>query len=86
MMLNIRTTFLFMLMISAAPAFAQTLSLEQILKEIEQNNPSLKGYESRIKSKEARVEGAGAWMPPMIGAGTFMTPYPGQGTIGEDDK
>lgn len=85
-MLNIRTTFLFMLMISAAPVFAQTLSLEQILKEIEQNNPSLKGYESRIKSKEARVEGAGAWMPPMIGAGTFMTPYPGQEMIGEDDK
>ncbi|MBC8053890.1 MAG: TolC family protein [Sphingobacteriaceae bacterium] len=57
-----------------------------MLKEIELNNPSLKAYDSQVQSREARVEGAGAWMAPMIGAGTFMTPYPGQGMVGEDDK
>ena len=64
----------------------QVMSLEQIIKEIENNNPSLKAFDNRIKSEDAKVEGAGAWMAPMIGAGTFMTPYPGQNMVGEGDK
>lgn len=84
-MLNIRTTFLFVLILFSATGFAQTLSLQEILLEIERNNPSLKAYENQIKSEQAKIEGAGAWTPPMIGAGTYMSPYPGQGA-GEDDK
>lgn len=85
-MLNIRKAFLFVLMIYSTQGFGQTLTLQQILQDIERNNPSLKAYENQIKSENAKVEGVGAWMPPMIGAGTFMTPYPGQGMTGDDNK
>lgn len=86
-MFSIKKIVLFMLLMSSVYAFGQQpLSLEQILKEISENNPALKAYDNRIKSKDAKVEGAGAWMAPMIGAGTFMTPYPGQGINGEGEK
>jgi outer membrane protein, heavy metal efflux system len=64
----------------------QRMTLTEILKEIEANNPSLKTYDYQAKAQEAKVEGAGAWMAPMVGAGTFMSPYPGQGMIEEGDK
>ena len=64
----------------------QKMSLPEILREIEANNPSLQAFDSQVKSQEAKVEAAGAWMPPMIGAGTFMSPYPGQDMVGEGDK
>lgn len=73
-------------MLSLDISAQQGMSLPEILKEIQANNPSLKTYDYQAKSQEAKVEGAGAWMPPMIGAGTFMTPYPGQGMIEEGDK
>lgn len=83
-----RTGFCFVvgLLFSVVASAQQTMSLPEILKEIENNNPSLKAYDSQVKSQEARVEGAGAWMAPMVGAGTFMTPYPGQGMVEGDDK
>jgi outer membrane protein, heavy metal efflux system len=75
------------LMLISGPSFAQQpMSLPEILKEIDANNPSLKAYDYQVKSQEARVEGAGAWMAPMVGAGTFMSPYPGQKMVEEDDK
>lgn len=64
----------------------QKMSLPEILQEIEANNPSLKAFDYQVKSQEAKVEGAGAWMAPMIGAGTFMTPYPGQEVMDDADK
>ena len=64
----------------------EAMSLDQILKEIQTNNPSLQAFESQAKSQEARVEGAGSWMAPMIGAGTFMTPYPGQSMVEDSDR
>ncbi len=64
----------------------EVLTLDQIITEISQNNPSLKAYESLIKSEEAKVEGAGAWTAPMVGGGTFMTPYPGSKVIDESDR
>lgn len=86
-MLSIKKTVLIMIFLGSGYAFGQqVLSLEQILKEIADNNPALKAYDSRIKSKDAKVDGAGSWMAPMVGAGTFMTPYPGQGMIGENDR
>lgn len=86
MMLNIKNILLLALMFCSIQSFGQTLSLQQILEEIQKNNLSLKAYENLIRSKEAKVEGAGAWMAPMIGAGTYMSPYPGQGMIDENDK
>ncbi|WP_242691574.1 TolC family protein [Desertivirga arenae] len=89
-MLSIKTRYVLLAALSLLPAFGsfaqKPLTLQEILREIELNNPSLKSYDNMIKSQEAKVEGAGAWMAPMIGAGTFMTPYPGQGMVGEGDK
>ncbi|OAQ42292.1 hypothetical protein A5893_04045 [Pedobacter psychrophilus] len=56
--------------------FAQnTLSLDSIISIIKANNPELKVYQERMKSQDALVSGASAWMAPMLGIGTFMTPY-----------
>lgn len=72
--------------ISLNTSAQQRMSLPEVLKEVEANNPSLKTYDYQAKAQEAKVEGAGAWMAPMVGAGTFMSPYPGQGMIEEGDK
>ena len=83
----IRNFTLLVLLLGSAFTYGQeVLTLEQILQEINRNNPSLKAYESRIQSQDARVEGAGAWMAPMVGAGTFMTPYPGSMVMDEADR
>lgn len=72
---------------SSQLAFGQDkMSLEQIFEEIKSKNIGLKAFDSRIQSKDAKIEGAGAWMAPMVGAGTFMTPYPFQGMVGENDR
>lgn len=68
-------------------AFGQeVLTLQEVLQRIEQNNPGLKAYDSHVKSLDAKVAGAGAWMAPMVGLGTFMTPYPGSEFMNEDDR
>lgn len=85
-MLSIKRILLYLFLVISFPGFAQVMSLDQILKEMEKNNLSLKAYDNQIKSKDAKVAGAGAWMAPMIGAGTFMTPYPGQGMVEDSDR
>ena len=64
----------------------EVLTLEEVLQRIEQSNPGLKAFDSQAKSKDAMIEGAKAWMAPMVGVGTFMTPYPGAKMVGEDAK
>lgn len=87
MMLNIKKIGIFLLLMSTQLAFGQDkMSLEQIFEEIKSKNIGLKAFDSRIQSKDAKIEGAGAWMAPMVGAGTFMTPYPFQGMVGENDR
>ncbi len=87
MMFSIKKLCLLILLMTSGIVYGQeTLTLEQILKKISENNLALKAYDNLIKSKEAKVDGAGSWMAPMIGAGTFMTPYPGQGMIEEGDR
>ncbi len=81
-----KISLLFVFMSSFSVYGQQIMNLEQILTEISANNPSLKGYASRIQSKDAKVDGAGSWMAPMIGAGTFMSPYPAQGMIADSDR
>lgn len=78
-----------MLVLFAGPLLSygqQVLSLQDVIREIMTKNPSLKAYESQVKGQDAKVEGAGSWMAPMIGAGTYMTPYPGAEVMDEGDK
>ncbi|MES2874064.1 MAG: TolC family protein [Bacteroidota bacterium] len=87
MMFHIKKILLLLILISSGQSYAQqVLSLNQILQEIDKNNPALNAYENRIKSQDAKVEGARSWRAPMIGAGTFMTPYPGQKIEDEGDR
>ena len=53
----------------------ETLTLDSVISRIKSNNAGLKMYQETIKSKDALVDGASAWMAPMVGVGTFMTPY-----------
>lgn len=88
MMCSIRTIIILGLLLSG-PTFLfgqQVLTIEQVLEEIRLNNPSLKAFDSRMKSSEAKVEGARVWMAPMVGAGTFMTPYPGAELMDDSEK
>jgi outer membrane protein TolC len=86
-MLNIKKIGIFLLLISSQLAIGQDkMSLEQIFEEIKTKNTGLKSFASRIQSKDAKIDGASAWMAPMVGAGTFMTPYPFQGMAGENDR
>jgi outer membrane protein TolC len=61
-----------------------TVSLDTILKRIDENNPMLQTYALRAESYKHRAEAGSAWMAPMVGAGTFMTPYPGQQVMDGD--
>lgn len=86
-MLNIKNISLILFLLSSKIVFAQSgMSLEEIFKEIRTTNPGLKTYDLQIKSKDAKIEGASAWMAPMVGAGTFMTPYPFQGMGSDNDR
>jgi outer membrane protein TolC len=55
--------------------FSQTMSLENILNEIEKNQPELKKYDAKINAYDTYASGAKALDAPQVGAGLFMTPY-----------
>lgn len=87
-MLNIKNIILaaiFSLALHVVSA-QEIMSLDQVLRAVDENNPSLKSYELRSKSQDARIAGAKAWMAPMAGVGTFMTPYPGSEVMGNESK
>jgi cobalt-zinc-cadmium efflux system outer membrane protein len=65
---------------------AQVISLDSVLLIINQRNPMLQEYDSKVKALNTYTEGAKSWMAPMVGAGTFMTPYPTQMLMDERDK
>jgi len=65
---------------------AQVISLDSVLRVIDQRNPMLQEYDNKVKALNTYTEGAKSWMAPMVGAGTFMTPYPGQMLMDERDK
>jgi outer membrane protein, heavy metal efflux system len=86
MMQSIKIILLAVVSLWSMQTLAQeVLTLQEILRRIEQNNPGLKAYDSQVKSQNAKIDGANAWMAPMVGVGTFMTPYPGS-SAAEDDK
>jgi len=87
MMLHIKKISLIILCLSSNFVFGQhSMNLNHIFEEIRAKNLALKVYESRVQSKDAKLEGVGAWMAPMLGAGTFMTPYPFQGMMSENER
>lgn len=55
--------------------FSQTMSLENVLNEIEKNQPELKKYDAKINAYDTYASGAKALDAPQVGAGFFMTPY-----------
>ena len=56
-------------------ANAQSKSLDDILNEIQNVNPSLKMYDAEVQAMDAAAKGAWSWMPPEAGTGFFMMPY-----------
>src|SRR5688572_22635079 len=65
---------------------AQVLTLDSVLILIDQNNPMLQEYDSKVKALNEYAAGAKSWMAPMVGGGTFMTPYANQMLMDERDK
>ncbi|MBD3748859.1 MAG: TolC family protein [Sphingobacteriales bacterium] len=62
--------------LSLSKAEAQEkLSLDSLIQVIKRDNPELKVFDEQVKSENAKIEGASAWMAPNVGLGTFMTPY-----------
>ncbi|WP_442589414.1 TolC family protein [Pedobacter sp. AW31-3R] len=70
----------------AAQQQQPAISLDSLLKRVENNNISLQKYALKAESYGYKAKAATAWMAPMIGAGTFMTPYPGQEVMDDRDK
>ena len=68
-------TLTLMIGISTTGFTQEILPLDSVLSTIKQNNPELKMYDQQAKSQNALVNGASAWMAPMVGVSTFMTPY-----------
>lgn len=66
-----KTIGIFLFLIQACYIHAQSpvLKLVQITDSIEKNYPEIIKYESKVKSIQAKVEGAKAWMPPTLSAG-----------------
>lgn len=78
-----------MLLLLPAYGVAQqgpVLSLDTVLKRIDQNNLLLQSYGLKAESYKHSAKAATAWMAPMVGVGTFMTPYPGQELMDDRDK
>ncbi len=57
------------------PGNAQVIGLDSVFASINQNNPSLKEYDSKMRAYQEYAIGASGWMAPMFGAGPFMRPY-----------
>ena len=66
---------IFCLILGFANGNAQTLSLEEVLLLVKENNPQLKMYDADIQSMNAAAIGAKSWMAPQVSTGFFMTPY-----------
>ncbi len=71
---------LWVLAVLPLPLLAQetVVTLDSVLKRIENNNTLLQTYALRAESFTHKAEAGMAWMAPMVGFGTYMTPYPGQ--------
>lgn len=55
--------------------FSQSLTIDNVLSEIEKNQPELKKFDAKINAYNTYASGAKALDAPQVGAGFFMTPY-----------
>ncbi|HEY1113837.1 MAG TPA: TolC family protein [Chitinophagaceae bacterium] len=87
-MYNIKKLYIlfFLLPIQLMAQRTEVLSLDSILRRIDQNNLLLQSYALRAEGYKYSADAATAWMAPMVGAGTFMTPYPFQEVMEDRDK
>lgn len=68
----------FLLILHSASVVAQDtthLSLQTIFQKIETSYPEILMYDSKIKSIQAKAEGAKSWMPPTASFGLDRFPY-----------
>lgn len=84
--IDYRLWTIILLFIGSSAASAQVVSLDSVLRAIDQRNPMLQEYDNKVKAYNTYTEGAKSWMAPMVGVGTFMTPYPNQMLMDERDK
>lgn len=75
-----------LLLCASLPTKAQVMTLEEVLREIEEHNPMLREYESKAQALTEYSEGARSWMAPMIGVGTFMKPYRPNEAMHENER
>lgn len=81
-----RSVIWILILLCAMQVQAQVMSLDSVLKTIEEKNPMLQEYDNKVKALNSYAAGAKSWMAPMVGAGTFMTPYPNQMLMDDRDK
>ena len=67
-------TLLLLLILSLAKG-QEKLSLNAVLKNIENNNPRMKMSDAQIRSMDEAVKGARSWEAPQLGTGLWMVPY-----------
>ena len=53
----------------------QKLGLDDVLLQISNNHPELKGFEAQIRSYDEAAKGARNWEPPQVSTGLWMVPY-----------
>ncbi|HXI01175.1 MAG TPA: TolC family protein [Sphingobacteriaceae bacterium] len=71
-----RALLLFFSIIFLQSAFAQApLTLEDIFRQIKQENPQLRMSEAEIRALDEAAKGARNWEAPQFGTGFWMTPY-----------
>lgn len=71
----LKNNLFILLTVIASPAISQTLRFEDVIETIERKHPQLKMHDAEIRSMDASVAGASAWMPPEISSGFWMMPY-----------
>jgi outer membrane protein TolC len=63
----------FLILVSSLTA--QTVSIDEILSEIQKQHPVMKMYDADIRSMNEAAKGAKSWMAPEFAAGFYQTPY-----------
>ena len=74
MKIRLNFTLLFLFILSLAKG-QEKLSLNDVLKNIENNNPRMKMSDAQIRSMDEAVKGDRAWEAPQLGTGLWMVPY-----------
>ncbi len=67
--------WVFVFVCSLFSARAQTVTIENILGQIQMVNPALKMYDADIRASDEAAKGARNWEAPQIGTGFWMIPY-----------